>query len=70
MIGAGCFFWLERLQPLFFAIALLALVYEVWLVRRRPKTVRSWSIRMILAVSLSLNLIVTGSWIILMVRYG
>jgi len=69
MIGAGCFFWLERLRPLFFAIALLAQVYEVWLMRRRPKTMRSWSIRMILAVSLSLNLIVTVSWIILLVRY-
>ena len=69
MISAGCFFWLERLQPLFFAIAFLALAYEVWQVRRRPKVLRSWKIRTILAVSLSLNLIVMGSWITLQVRY-
>jgi hypothetical protein len=69
MIGAGCFFWLERLQPIFFAVALLALAYQLWLVRRRPSTLRSWRTRVVLAASLGVNAIVAGSWIVLMFRY-
>ena len=62
-------FWLERLQPLFFTLAIGALAYQVWAVRRRPPFLRTWGIKTILAVSLVLNLLVIGSWVVLWFRY-
>jgi len=69
VVGAGCFYWLERLQPGFFSIALLALLYEIQLVRRRPRNMRSWSIRAMLGFSFSLNAMVVGTWVFLWFRY-
>jgi hypothetical protein len=69
LVSAGCLLWLQRLQPLFFIVALGALVYELWLVSRRPPGLRKRGTRTILAVSLMLNLVVIGGWIAIWVRY-
>jgi len=69
LLSAGCLFWLQRLQPLFFAVAVGALVYQVWVVKRRPPTLRTWGMKTILAVSLVLNGSVIASWIVFSIRY-
>lgn len=69
LLNAGCLFWLQRLQPLFFTVAVAALLYQLWIARRRPPTLRKWGVKTILAVSLVLNVLVVASWIALSVRY-
>ena len=69
LLSAGCLFWLQRLQPLFFVLAVGALVYQGWLVRRRPPRARDWKVRAILAVSLALNVMMIGGWVAISVRY-
>ena len=69
LLSAGCLFWLERLQPLFFAVAIASLVYQVWVVRRRPPSMRTWGIKTILAISLLLNIMVIAGWIVFSIRY-
>jgi hypothetical protein len=69
LISAGCLFWLERLAPLFFAVAIATLAYQIWLVKRRPPTLRTWGIKTILGVSLMLNAMVIASWIVFSIRY-
>ena len=69
LLSAGCLFWLERLQPLFFTVAVGSLVYQVWAVKRRPPGSRTWGIKTILAVSLVLNVLVIAGWIVFSVRY-
>jgi hypothetical protein len=46
-----------------------SLVYQVWMVRRRPAAMRTWGIKTILSVSLALNPILIGGWIALSIRY-
>jgi len=67
--SAGCLFWLERLQPVFFTVAIVALGYEVWIVQRRPPSLRTWAVKAILAVSLSLNALIMGAWVVVWFRY-
>ena len=69
LLSAGCLFWLERLAPLFFTVAVGGLAYQVWAVRRRPPFMRTWGVKAILAVSLVLNILVIGGWIVLTIRY-
>ena len=69
LLSASCLFWLERLQPLFLAIAVGSLGYQTWAVRRRPPFLRTWGIKAILGVSLVLNVAVIGTWIVLLFRY-
>ena len=69
LMSAGCLFWLQRLQPLFFAVAVGALVYQVWAVQRRPSALRTREMKTILAASLVLNGMVIGSWIVFSIRY-
>ena len=69
LLSAGCLIWLQRLQPLFFALAVGAFVYQGWLVRRRPPQPGNWKVRTVLAVSLALNVIMIGGWIVISVRY-
>jgi len=64
VLSAGCLFWLERLQPLFFTVAIAALIYQIWIVKRRPPSLRSWSVKGILAASLVLNVMIMGAWIL------
>jgi len=69
LLSAGCLFWLQRLQPLFFAVAVASLAYQVWAVLRRPPAQRTWGIKTILSVSLVLNVVLIGGWIALSIRY-
>jgi hypothetical protein len=69
LLSAGCLFWLQRLQPLFLVVAVVSLAYQVWAVRRRPPSLRTWGIKTILGVSLALNLVVIGGWVALAIRY-
>jgi hypothetical protein len=69
LLSAGCLFWLQRLQPLFFTMAVGLLVYQVWMVRRRPPNLRTWGIKTILGVSLALNFMLIGGWVALSIRY-
>ena len=69
LLSAGCLFWLERLQPLFFGVAVGALVYQAWVVYRRPPSMRTSGMKAILAVSMGLNAMVIGGWIVFAIRY-
>ena len=68
-VGLGCFYWLERLQPVFFALALLALAYELWLVGSRPRSLRTPGMLTMVAFSFGLNAVVVGATIFLWLRY-
>ena len=68
-LSAGCLLWLQRLQPLLFVLALGALVYQGWLVRRRPPRPGNWKIRTVLAASLAVNVMMIAGWIVISVRY-
>jgi hypothetical protein len=70
LISAGCLFWLERLAPVFFTVAIASLAYQIWAVARRPRTMRTWGVKTILATSLILNMLVIGGWIVLSIRYA
>jgi hypothetical protein len=69
LLNAGCLIWLQRLQPLFFTVAVGTLLYQLWIVRRRPPTLRRRGVKTILGLSLALNLMAVASWIVLSVRY-
>jgi hypothetical protein len=69
LLSAGCLIWLQRLQPLFFTAAVASLVYQVWVVRRRPPKLRTWGMKTILAASLVLNGTLIAGWIALSIRY-
>lgn len=69
MISVGCQIWLQRLQPLFIAVALLSLVYQIWVVRTRPPKRRKWTVRVVLSISVLLNVVIFGGWVALLIRY-
>jgi hypothetical protein len=69
LLSASCLFWLEKLQPVFFVLAIGSLVYQVLIYRRRPHFLRTWGVKAILAVSVVMNVAVVGSWIVLWFRY-
>jgi hypothetical protein len=69
VLSAGCLLWLERLQPLFFVLALGALVYQGWLVRRRPPRRANWKVRTVLAASLAVNVMMIAGWVVISLRY-
>ncbi|MSO20173.1 MAG: hypothetical protein EXQ56_06850 [Acidobacteria bacterium] len=69
LLSAGCLFWLEKLQPVFFVLALGSLAYQIAIYVRRPKTLRTWGIKAILFTSVLINLAVIGAWIALWLRY-
>jgi hypothetical protein len=60
---------LQRLQPLFLTVALGSLTYLGWLVRRQPQRLRTLRVKAIFGVSLTVNVLVMGSWIVLWFRY-
>ena len=68
-LSAGCLFWLQKLQPVFFAAALGALGYQAYLVRQRPAPLRTSAMKGILAVSFAVNALVMGAWVVLWFRY-
>lgn len=53
MTSAGCVLWLEQFQPVFAAVALVALGYQAWLVGRRPPHRRTQLMRAILWTSVA-----------------
>ena len=69
LISAGCLFVLQRLQPLFFAVAVGALIYQVWIVQHRPTSSRTRGVKTVLAVSVLLNTLMIGSWVVFSIRY-
>ena len=69
LLTAGCLFVLQRLQPLFFAVAVGALIYQVWVVVSRPPSSRTPGMKTILAVSVMLNALMIGSWVVFSIRY-
>jgi hypothetical protein len=68
-LSAGCLFWLQRLQPVFFGVAMGSLGYQAWLVYRRPPYARTWGVKTILAISVVVNAALIGGWIALRIRY-
>jgi hypothetical protein len=62
-------FILQRLQPLFFGVAIGALIYQAWIVLGRPPSTRTPGMKTILAVSVLLNALLIGSWAVLSIRY-
>ena len=46
-----------------------SLVYQVLIVRRRPKFLRTWGIKAILGASIVVNVLVMGAWVVLWFRY-
>ncbi len=69
LLSVGCVLWLQRLQPLFFSVAVGSLLYQLWLLRRRPPALRARRTRAILIASLMLNVLLIGGWIVISVRY-
>jgi hypothetical protein len=60
---------LQRLQPLFFIVAVGALIYQAWIVSRRPPSSRTRGMKTVLAVSVVLNVLMIGSWAVFAIRY-
>jgi hypothetical protein len=50
-------------------VAIASLAWQVWVVRRRPPSLRTRGVKVILASSLSLNAMVIGAWMFLLIRY-
>ena len=69
LLSAGCLFWLQRLQPLFAALAVAGLVYQSWLVWRRPFMRRTRRIMTIYALSVTVNAGILALWGWLWLRY-
>ena len=69
VLSAGCLLVLQRLQPLFFALAVGGLIYQFWIVQRRPPSLRTRGVKTVLAVSVVLNVLMIGSWVVLSIRY-
>ena len=69
LLSAGCLFVLQRLQPLFFVVAVGALIYQIRIVQRRPPSSRTRGMKTILAVSVLLNTLMIGSWVVFSIRY-
>jgi hypothetical protein len=69
LLTAGCLFVLERLQPLFFAVSIGALIYQVLIVVGRPPSSRTAGTKTILAISALLNVLMIGSWVVFSIRY-
>lgn len=69
VLSAGCLLVLQRLQPLFFALAVGGLVYQFWIVQRRPPSLRTRGVKTVLAVSVVLNVLMIGSWVVFSIRY-
>ena len=69
LVNGACLFWLRRLQPIFFAVAIGAILYEVILITRHQPALRKRGTKAMLAASLMLNLVVAGGWVLLSIRY-
>ena len=70
MLSASCLIWLQRLQPLFFTVAVASLVYQAWLVWRRPPHARTRGVKLMLAASAAINFILIAGWVVITIRYA
>ena len=70
MFSASCLIWLQRLQPLFFAVAVASLAYQVWLIWQRPAHARTRGMKLILGISALINMILIAGWIGISIRYA
>ena len=61
--------WLDRLKPLFFTLAIGSVIYQGLILKRRPPFLRTWGAKTIFAVSVVLNVLVIGAWVVLYYRY-
>lgn len=69
VVSAGCVLWLRVLQPLFVTVAIVALVYQAWLVWRRPPQRRTPRVLLILWSSIAVNGLIFGAWGLAWLRY-
>jgi hypothetical protein len=69
LLSAGCLLWLERLQPVFAALAVAALVYQGWLVWRRPAYLRTRQVLVIFWASIGTSVMVLLVWVTSWLRY-
>ena len=69
MTSAGCVLWLEQSQPVFASLAIATLVYQGWLVLRRPANRRTRMMLAILWVSVATSLAGAAALVVLSYRY-
>jgi uncharacterized membrane protein YedE/YeeE len=69
VLSAGCIVWLERFQPLYATVAVVALAYQTWLVWRRPPQRRTRMMHAILWSSIGTSVVVAGIFVGLWLRY-
>jgi len=69
LLSAGCLFWLEKLQPVFFGLAIGSLIYQILIYYRRPHFLRTRGIKVILGTSVVVTVTVMGAWVVLWFRY-
>ena len=69
ILSAGCVLWLQRFQPLFATVAVSALLYQGWLVSRRPPDRRTLPMLWMLRTSVGLTAVVFVTWAALWLRY-
>lgn len=69
VVSAGCSVWLQRFQPLFAFLAITALVYQAWLVWRRPVRRRTRMMLGILWTSVGTTAAIGAAMLVLWQRY-
>ena len=69
VVSAGCSVWLQRFQPVFASLAITALVYQAWLVWRRPARRRTRMMLVILWTSVSATVAIGAVMLVLWHRY-
>jgi pheromone shutdown protein TraB len=69
ILSAGCVLWLQRFQPLLAAVAVAALVYQWWLVSRRPLHRRTSAMLWTLRTSVGMTALIFVAWAALWLRY-
>jgi len=62
-------FWLQKLQPVFFGLAIGSLIYQILIYYRRPHFLRTRWIKVILGTSVFVTVTVMGTWVVLWFRY-
>jgi hypothetical protein len=69
ILSAGCVLWLQRLQPVFAAVAIGALALQTSLVFKRPAHLRTRRVMLIWGSSLGVCVFVFATWVALWLRY-
>jgi hypothetical protein len=69
VVSAGCFVWLRRFQPFVAFLAITALLYQAWLVRRQPAHQRTRMMLAILWTSVATTVVMGAAMLIVSRRY-